>query len=113
MGSNASITDIKLDQNKIGRGRLQHQTKKNKAYQYIESFGEFFAVNQCLKSLSMASCDFDDQAIHKLCYGLKMTTTLQSLNLKDNEIGNEGAEEIALAFQEGKLRLTRLFLNDN
>ena len=35
------------------------------------------------------------------------------MNLKDNEIKDEGAEYIAQAFQGGKLRLTHLYLNDN
>lgn len=61
----------------------------------------------------MASCDFNNVAIQKLCYGLKINTTLQTLNLKDNEIGDSGAEDIAAAFQEGKLRLVHLLLNDN
>ena len=61
----------------------------------------------------MASCDFNDVAVQKLCYGLRINTTLQNLNLKDNEIGDSGAEDIAAAFQDGKLRLVHLLLNEN
>jgi len=45
--------------------------------------------------------------------GLRVSSTLKKLDLSRNEIGDDSALEIAMAFKFGKLRLTSLNLSDN
>ena len=61
----------------------------------------------------MSKCGLGDMAITKFCLGLAINNTLRELNLKENNIGNEGATEIAAAFSNKKVRLTHLYLNKN
>lgn len=49
----------------------------------------------------------------KFCYGLSINSTLKVLNLKENEIGDEGAQELANAFRNGKTKISHLYLNQN
>ena len=89
MGINGSIIELKIDENKIGRHEIENE--KLEGHEYVTSFKEFFSVNQTLRKLSMSKCYLGDMAITKFCQGLKINNTLRELNLKDNNIGNEGA----------------------
>ena len=61
----------------------------------------------------MSNCGLGDIAISKLCHGLTINSTLRELNLKENNIGDDGAIDIAGAFSNTKVRLTHLYLNKN
>lgn len=111
IGINGSIMELKIDENKIGRHEIENE--KLDGNEYVTSFNEFFAVNQTLRKLSMSKCYLGDMAITKFCHGLKKSSTLRELCLKENNFGNEGAIEIAAAFSNKRVRLTHIYLNKN
>lgn len=61
----------------------------------------------------MSKCQLGDMAITKFSHGLAINSSLKELNLKENNINDDGACELASAFQNTKVRLTHLYLNKN
>lgn len=61
----------------------------------------------------MSQCELGDESTRRFCQGLRLNSTLRVLNLKENIIGDIGAEEIAQAFQHGKTKLKALYLSKN
>ena len=102
---NASISELYIDRNRL---RPQGQVECD-----IDSMSVFFDVNQCLKSTSLAQCGLGDSGVLQICTGLKRNSSLGFLDLSNNEIADEGAGQLAAAWQDGKTRLTHLNLSDN
>ena len=95
LGSNASIQELYIDNNKIGKA-INVKIKGGESY--IHTFQDFFEVNRCLVKITMSQCELNDGGIKKLCYGLATNNTLRFLDLSNNEIGDDGAQLFAWAF---------------
>ena len=69
------------------------------------------APSKELVSLNLSHNDLEGvPAVESLAAFLESSSALQLLNLNENRIGNEGIELLAKAFNEGKSRLSKLYL---
>ena len=96
LGQNASLVEVVIDANKIGSGNMEMEKMQNS---FVTSFRECFAINKCLRSLSMRSCQLGNLSLTRLSLGLAQNNSLKELNLKGNEISDQGAEELAICIK--------------
>lgn len=77
----------------------------------IEAIAESLPHSKSLQVLSLTGCCITSMGAKKLARGLKENKTLRRLNLDDNQIGDDGLAELALAFPHASL--TSLSANEN
>ena len=102
---NASLTELKLDRNRLRqRGEIGCT---------VSSLAMLLEVNHSFKHLSLAHCDLGDSGLALLSHGLIQNHTLNVLNLQSNELTNEGLKAFSRSFQKGITSLSNINLQDN
>lgn len=80
IGKTPSITQLSLSRNELQRQEIVLLVKSLNTSEHKQ-----------LKELILSSCGLDDVCIHDLAKGLKQINTLSTLDLSQNEFGDQGA----------------------
>jgi len=82
----SKVVELSLDGNPLGADG-------------VSALGMALCQSKHLKKLSLSNTDFhdDEDAIDALCTGLKWCASISQLDIRANEIGDEGAEALAAA----------------
>ena len=104
MSSNGSITDLKVDRNRL--------RTKNMVCS-VFSLTSFFEFNCIVKKLTMTHCDLGDNGLQLIANGLAKNSTLAHLDLSNNDISCASIKDLSKAYKNGRLRLELLNLSNN
>ena len=96
--------------NTLQRLYLDHNNLFN---DYLWMIEDVINTNTCLQTLSLASCNIQDEGMLILSDGLKINRYIHSINLKDNSISNTGARAFikAISLRNGEMKYINLANN--
>ena len=111
-GGNTTLTSIDMSENMFNNAEaLSNMIKNNKTLTNLSLHAISFFSDDAVFKRSIEGYSYFMQDLIK---ALKYNTSLLELDIRDNKIGNEGANALAVALGEnGNTTLRRLYVNNN